>query len=148
MNLSSASTRPWVGQPFDIGSQGSALTVYGASKAALDRISNVLGAEFYGSGIRVNTVEPSAAVLSEGADVLVGRSRRPDQIESMEQVVEGTVVLCCCDADIAGCVTVSLDNIDNFGLAVHGLDACTGGRSRHDVNRRQVLGAQRVSVPP
>ena len=41
----------------------------------------------------------------------------------MEQMVEGTLVLACCDADVTGRVTVSLDNIDEFGLDVRGLDA-------------------------
>ena len=87
VHLSSGSARPWAGPPFTLGSQGTTLTIYGASKAALNRITNGLGAELLGSGIRVNTVEPRAAVLSEGAAELVGGSLRPDQIESMEEMV-------------------------------------------------------------
>jgi hypothetical protein len=47
---------------------------------------------------------------------------RPDQIESMEAMVEGTVFLCDCPADFTGQITVSLDNIEQFGLTVHNLD--------------------------
>ena len=42
--------------------------LYGATKAALDRLTNAMGASLYGTGIRVNAVMPRAAVLSEGAD--------------------------------------------------------------------------------
>ncbi|MCU0311825.1 MAG: SDR family NAD(P)-dependent oxidoreductase [Acidimicrobiales bacterium] len=122
VNLSSGSARHWEGPPFDVGPAGPRTAAYGASKAALNRISNGLAAELYGTGIRVNTVEPRAAVLSEGAAALVGSTLRPDQIESMEEMVEGTVVLCDCDADVTGRTTVSLDNIAEWGLAVHDLD--------------------------
>src|SRR5205823_4093659 len=95
---------------------------YGASKAALNRITNGLAAELFGSGVRVNTVEPRAAVLSEGAEALVGTTLRPDQIESMEEMVEGVVALCDCPEDVTGRVTVSLDLIAEWKLAVRNLD--------------------------
>jgi citronellol/citronellal dehydrogenase len=122
VNLSSGAAHHWDGPPFDLGSRGSAITVYGASKAALNRLTNGLGAELHGTGIRVNTVEPRAAVLSEGAAALVGSTLRPDQIESMEEMVEATVALCECPEDVTGRVAVSLDLIADWGLEVHGLD--------------------------
>jgi hypothetical protein len=76
----------------------------------------------YGTGVRVNTVEPRAAVLSEGAAAILGATLRPDQIEPMEAMVEGTLVLCDCGPDVTGRITVSLDNIEQWGLTVHGLD--------------------------
>ena len=96
VNVSSGSADHWAGPPFDVGPQGPRTAAYGASKAALNRITNGLGAELYGTGIRVNTVEPRAAVMSEGAAALVGSTLRPDQIESMEEMVEATVALCDC----------------------------------------------------
>jgi citronellol/citronellal dehydrogenase len=122
VNLSSGSARHWDGPPFDVGPAGPRTAAYGASKAALNRISNGLAAELYGTGVRVNTVEPRAAVLSEGAAALVGSTLRPDQIESMEEMVEGTIVLCDCGPDVTGRTTVSLDNIAEWGLTVHELD--------------------------
>ncbi len=41
--------------------------VYGASKAALNRITVAFAAELAGTGVRVNTVEPNGAVMSDGA---------------------------------------------------------------------------------
>jgi NAD(P)-dependent dehydrogenase (short-subunit alcohol dehydrogenase family) len=122
LNLSSGSAKHWAGPPFQMGTQGTTLTIYGASKAALNRETNGLGAELYGSGIRVNSVEPRAAVLSEGAQELVGGKLRADQIESMEEMVEASVALCDCPADFTGRNTISLDLIAEWNLTVLGLD--------------------------
>jgi citronellol/citronellal dehydrogenase len=73
--------------------------------------------------VRVNTVEPRAAVLTEGADALVGDRLSPDQLESMEEMVEAAVALCDCEADRTGRVHVSRDLIAELGLEVGGLDA-------------------------
>ncbi len=122
VNLSSGSARHADGPPFALGPQGSTIAVYGASKAALNRITNGLAAELYGTSIRVNTIEPRAAVLSEGAAELVGGTLRPDQIESMEQMVEAVVALCDCGSDVTGQNLVSLELLDAWKVAVHGLD--------------------------
>jgi NAD(P)-dependent dehydrogenase (short-subunit alcohol dehydrogenase family) len=122
VNVSSGAARPAPGPPVDLGAAGASMTVYGASKLALNRITNGLGAELHGTGVRVNTVEPRAAVLSEGAAELFGATLLPDQIESMEEMVEATVALCDCPEDVTGASFVSLDLIDEWGLTVHQLD--------------------------
>lgn len=126
VNLSSATAQPWAGPPFNLGSQGTTNSLYGATKAALNRLTNGLAAELYESGIRVNSVQPRAAVLSEGAADLVGDQLRPDQIESMEEMVESVISLCDCAPEVTGRIAVSLDLIDEWGLVVHSLD----GRAR------------------
>jgi NAD(P)-dependent dehydrogenase (short-subunit alcohol dehydrogenase family) len=98
------------------------MAVYGASKAALNRLTVGLAAELIDSGIRVNTVEPRAAVLSEGAAALVGDRLDPSQIESMEQMVEAALYLCRCDPDVTGRVTVSLDLLEETGVTVRALN--------------------------
>ncbi len=123
VNVSSASARHFDGPPFELVEPGADLAVYAASKAALNRLTNGLGAELHGSGVRVNTVQPSAAVLSEGAAKLVGDTLRPDQVESLEEMVEGVLALCDCPEDVTGRTTVSLDLIRDWDLTVHGLDA-------------------------
>ena len=125
VNLSSATARHWDGPPFALGAHGTTLTMYGASKAGLNRMTNGLAAELYGTGVRVNTIEPRAAVLSAGAEALVGGTLRPDQIESTEQMVEAVVALCDCDPDYTGKACVSLELIDELGLTVHRLDGTT-----------------------
>ena len=108
--------------PFDLGGVRGVYGFYGATKAMLNRITNAMASEVHGTGVRVNTVEPRAAVLSEGADAVVGGRLRPDQIESMEAMVESVVTLCDCDADTTGRVFVSLDLLDERDIEVQQLD--------------------------
>lgn len=121
VNVSSATAKHNEGPPFR--KTHTSHGIYGSSKAALNRITNDLAVEMYEHGVRINTIEPRAAVMSEGAQILVGDFVRKDQIESMEEMVEATLALCCCDKDSTGAVHVSLDLIDQWGLTVHDLDA-------------------------
>lgn len=122
VNISSATARHRPGPPFDLVPPGTSMAVYGASKAALNRISHGMGVELFGTGVRVNTLEPRAAVLSEGAKTLVGETIRPDQVEAIEEMVEAVVALCDCPPDVTGQSFVSLDLIAEWKLAVQGLD--------------------------
>lgn len=122
VNLSSGSATLWPGPPATFEPTAVNISAYGASKAALNRITNGLAMEIFGTGVRVNTVEPRAAVLSEGAAALVGDRLRPDQIEPMEAMVEGTIHLCDCPPEFTGQITVSLDLVERFGLEVRNLD--------------------------
>ena len=116
VNLSSATAR--------LAHGASTMAVYGASKAALNRLTDALAAELRGTGIRVNSIEPRAAVRTEGAVEMVGELLRqqPDLLESMEEMVEAVVALCACPEDVTGRIAVSLDLIAEWGLTVHNLD--------------------------
>ncbi len=122
VNLSSATARP-TPDPANAAARIATMAVYGASKAALNRLTNGLAVELAGSGVRVNTIEPRAAVMSEGAEALVGDIVTDDLIESMEEMVEATVALCDCPPERSGEIVVSLDLIDELGLTVKTLDA-------------------------
>ncbi len=122
VNVSSRTAFPAEGPPFRMEGLASTTGMYGASKAALNRETNALAHELWGRGIRVNTVEPRAAVMSEGAEVLAGHVIRDDQKESMEEMVEATLHLCDCDESSTGAVHVSLDLIADRGLTVMTLD--------------------------
>jgi NAD(P)-dependent dehydrogenase (short-subunit alcohol dehydrogenase family) len=122
VNVSSASARYELGRPKELRKPPPFLGVYGASKAALNRMTVAFAAELLGTGVRVNTVEPRAAVMSEGAEALVGGTLSEELIESMEAMVEGALVLCDCSAEGTGGVHVSLDLLDALGRTVMTLD--------------------------
>jgi NAD(P)-dependent dehydrogenase (short-subunit alcohol dehydrogenase family) len=128
VNLSSATARPAPGPPFRTEGVAASIGVYGATKAALNRITNAFAVELQGTGIRVNTVEPRAAVMSEGAEALVGDIVTDDLIESMEEMVEATVALCDCPPERTGRVHVSLDLVAELGLEVRTLDGARAAR--------------------
>ena len=54
---------------------------------------------------------------------LVGSTIRPDQVESLEQMVEAIVALCACSPDVTGRTFVSLDLLADWNVQVRGLDA-------------------------
>jgi NAD(P)-dependent dehydrogenase (short-subunit alcohol dehydrogenase family) len=109
VNLSSGSARPRPGPPFVETAMGSTLGIYGASKAALNRMTSALAEELWGTGVRVNTVEPRAAVHSEGADAHLDGALGEDQFESMADMVAGVLVCCDCGPEVTGQTLVSLD---------------------------------------
>ena len=120
VNLSSATARAPKGPPFRETVLSTTTAVYGASKAALNRLTVALAAELGDTGVRVNTVEPRAAVLSEGAEVHIGGKLPDEAFETMEEMVEATVALCDCPAERTGGLHVSLDLIEELGLTVEG----------------------------
>ncbi len=107
VNLTSATARPGASPT---------MALYGASKAALNRITLGLAAELAGTGVRVNAVEPRAAVMTEGAAALLGDSLSEDLVESLEAMTEAVVALCDCPAELTGRVCVSLDLLAELGL--------------------------------
>jgi NAD(P)-dependent dehydrogenase (short-subunit alcohol dehydrogenase family) len=109
VNLSSGSARSRSGPPFEANTMGSTLGIYGASKAALNRLTNALAEELWGTGVRVNTVEPRAAVHSEGADAHLGDALDPELYESMADMVAGALVCCDCEPEVTGQTLISLD---------------------------------------
>jgi citronellol/citronellal dehydrogenase len=122
INLTSVGARLPEGPPFYLGPQGSTMELYGATKAALNRITAGLAGDLDGSGIRVNAVGPRVAVMSEGFAELIGDQLPAELFESIEDIVEAVVALCDCPADITGRVFSSLDLIEEWGVTVRGLD--------------------------
>jgi NAD(P)-dependent dehydrogenase (short-subunit alcohol dehydrogenase family) len=122
VNVSSGTARPADGPPFKTDGVAAKVGMYGTSKAALNRLTNALALELHGTGVRVNAVEPRAAVASEGAVALLDGGLDASMFESMEAMVEGAVALCACGPDETGRAHVRLDLIESLGLDVMGLD--------------------------
>jgi NAD(P)-dependent dehydrogenase (short-subunit alcohol dehydrogenase family) len=121
VNLSSVGADLFTGPPFRSNPVGSTMDVYGATKAALNKITNGLAVELHGTGIRVNTVQPRVAVMSEGMRAFAD-AVGPGVFEEMTETVEGVVAMCACPEDVTGQVTVSLDVVAELGLEVRGFD--------------------------
>lgn len=98
------------------------MELYGATKAALNRLTSGLAGDVYRSGIRVNAVGPCIVVMSPGFADLIGDQLPAELFESLEEIVEAVTALCDCPPDITGRVFSSLDLIDEWGLTVRGLD--------------------------
>jgi short-subunit dehydrogenase len=122
VNLSSATARLLPGPPFDASSIWPTMAVYGASKAALNRLTNGLAHSLWSTGVRVNTVQPRTGVVSEGAEALVGGVVDTSGWESMEEMVEGIMALCDCPEEVTGRIAVSTDIVAELGRSVCRLD--------------------------
>lgn len=94
-------------------------TLYGTSKAALDRITAGWAIELAKSGIRVNALAPVGAVASEGALAVGGWDER-DHLEPVEAMAEAAFQLC--HRDLSGEVVRSLPLLQRLGVEVRGLD--------------------------
>lgn len=114
-----------LGRPAEPGRQTSHMGVYGASKAALDRLGFAFASELWGSGVRVNSVAPKSAVLTEGAAALMGDNLDPSLIEPVEAMAEAILLLATCPAEMTGGTYRSLDLLAEHGREVTSLDGRT-----------------------
>ena len=121
LNLSSATAIAPQGPPFPDTHPARQGTIYGGTKAFLDRWTVSLGAETYGEGIAVNTLAPQAAAATE---VLVAYSDLPDYLyEPLETMAEAALALCSGDPlELTGQVTYSLELLARLGRPVRSLD--------------------------
>jgi NAD(P)-dependent dehydrogenase (short-subunit alcohol dehydrogenase family) len=119
VNISSATSRHAKGPPFDPGiALGGTTTVYGATKAALERITTGLAAELHGDGIAVNSLAPVAAVRTPGAEAHIGdvMDARPDIVEPVAVIAEAALVLATCDpAALTGRIVYSQPFLAELG---------------------------------
>lgn len=100
-------------------------TAYGASKAALNRLSEGLASEYYADSIVVNALAPVRAVLTEGVratlteDAIAGDG----VLEPIEAMAEAALALCTSDRDgLNGGVHKSLTLLEQIGRPVRTLD--------------------------
>jgi citronellol/citronellal dehydrogenase len=119
VNVSSATSKHPSGPPFDPGIKlGATSTLYGATKAALERVTTGLAAEVYDDGIAVNSLAPVAAVRTPGAEVHLGPllDEHPDILEPVELIAEAALVLATCDpATVTGRVVYSRPFLKELG---------------------------------
>jgi NAD(P)-dependent dehydrogenase (short-subunit alcohol dehydrogenase family) len=121
VNLSSAAALPVPGPPYVPGAMpGNG--IYGATKAALDRATNALAAELWGTGIRINTLDPVKPVASEGAIAHLADRIPADRYAPVEVIVEAAVALATCPAEQTGHMVHDQALLDALGRTVMTLD--------------------------
>jgi len=117
-NLSSVTARVPVGPPFPETAPARAGTIYGGTKAMMDRWTVSLAAEVYGQGVAVNTLAPEAAALTEA---LAEYATLPEYLcEPLDTMAEAALALCTADpATLTGQVTTSLQLLVDLDRPVH-----------------------------
>lgn len=121
VNLSSATAIPPVGPPFPNTGPARLGTMYGGSKAFLDRWTASLAVEVQEDGIAVNTLAPQAAAATE---VLVAHSNLPPELyEPLETMAEAALALATADPVVlTGQITYSLELLERLGRPTRDLD--------------------------
>jgi NAD(P)-dependent dehydrogenase (short-subunit alcohol dehydrogenase family) len=129
LNISSATAFHPAKPPYIEWDKSGGHHLYAASKAALDRLSTGLAAEFYERGVAVNALAPVAAVITPGVEATgVGKWIEPSMIEPVEAMAEAALALCTGDpAQLTGRVAYSLRFLEEIGRPVRTLD----GRALH-----------------
>jgi NAD(P)-dependent dehydrogenase (short-subunit alcohol dehydrogenase family) len=102
-----------------------ALSLYGTTKAALDRYTVALAAELHGTGVHVNALAPYKIALSEAAMGLAAQTVdvNPDWLESVEVMAEAAYVLTT--RSFNGLVTGSRELLALAQQPLHALDGRT-----------------------
>jgi citronellol/citronellal dehydrogenase len=123
VNLSTMVVEHPVGPPYSAFHADHGATLYGASKAALERISTGLAAEVHRYGIAVNVVAPVAAVATPGV-VAMGLMPGDDtHVEPVEQMAEAVLALATGDpATLTGRIVTSEALLTELGRPVRNLD--------------------------
>ncbi len=128
LNLSSATSQHPDAAPYDSQNrsfqfhQHMSPTLYGSTKAALERLSAGLAAELAPVGIAVNTLAPVEAVATAGA-LESGTIDAPAHMEPVEAMAEAALQLCSRpQAQLSGRCVMSLPLLRELGVAIHTLD--------------------------
>ena len=123
VNISSMVTEQPVGPPFTSFHSEHGATLYGASKAALERMSTGLAAEVHRHGITVNVVSPVAAVATPGVVALGLMPGENTHVEPVEQMAEAALALATADpSKLTGWIGTSGELLDHLGREIRGLD--------------------------
>jgi NAD(P)-dependent dehydrogenase (short-subunit alcohol dehydrogenase family) len=120
LNLTSFAAELPPGPPFPTNKPATGGFQYGASKAALNRLTVAAASECYGHGVAVNALTPQAAIATP-ALVEAGWIKGP-MFEPLETMAEAALALCSGDPDVlTGRIAFSLQLLLELRRPVRGL---------------------------
>ena len=121
LNLTSFTGELPPGPPFPKNLPAQAGSAYGASKAALNRMTLAAAIETHGQGIAVNALAPQAAAATH--DLVASGRIAEHWYEPLETMAEAALALCSCDpARLGGRIAYSLQLLVELGRPVRDLD--------------------------
>ncbi len=151
LNMTSSVAALPAGPPFDTSGPSKTGTLYGGSKAMLDRMTVGVASEVEGQGIALNALTPQAAILTPGlAPARDAGLIHPDLFEPLETMVEAALVLCTASPEssegLHGRIAYSLDLLIELARPVHDLrgEQLVEGWQPADLPAR--LAAQRAAI--
>jgi NAD(P)-dependent dehydrogenase (short-subunit alcohol dehydrogenase family) len=120
LSISSSQAGPRKGPPFAPNPTRGA-TLYGATKAMIDRITTGAAMELYADNIAVNALAPEFQIATENARAVAGV--RADDSEPEETIAEAALALCTGDPQkLTGRIAYNLSLLVELGRPVHTLD--------------------------
>jgi len=121
LNLTSFAAELPPGPPFPTNKPATGGFQYGASKAALNRLTIAAASECHGQGVAVNALTPQAAIATP-ALVEAGWIKGP-MFEPLDTMAEAALALCSGDPDVlTGRIAFSLQFLLELRRPVRGLD--------------------------
>ena len=121
LNLTSFAAELPPGPPFPTNKPATGGFQYGASKAALNRLTIAAASECHGQGVAVNALTPQAAIATP-ALVEAGWIKGP-MFEPLDTMAEAALALCSGDPDVlTGRIAFSLQLLLELRRLVRGLD--------------------------
>jgi len=129
LNLSSQVSAHPPGPPYPAFHAENGATLYGTSKAALERMTSGLAAEVFKHGVAVNALAPVGAVATPGVEAMGLLPDDPAHVEPVEQMAEAALALCTAGPDrLTGRALTSAEVLAELGRTVHTLDGTAGFR--------------------
>jgi NAD(P)-dependent dehydrogenase (short-subunit alcohol dehydrogenase family) len=120
LNLTSFAAELPPGPPFPNNKPATGGFQYGATKAALNRLTVAAASECYGQGIAVNALTPQAAIATPA--LVAGGWVNEEMFEPLETMAEAALALCSSDPGIlTGRVAFSLQVLRELNRPVYDL---------------------------
>lgn len=148
LNMTTAVAELPKGPPFPNSGPAKAGTLYGGTKAMLNRVTVGVAAEVEGQGIAVNALTPQAAILTPQLEPAREKGLiHADLFEPLETMVEAAMAFCTTDPTrLHARIGYSLDLLVELGRPVYHLDGATLVEGWQPADLPARLKAQRETV--